>query len=128
MQQDLECAVNLCKFYLGIAIPHQTKVVLKGCVSWPLGCNNPGVSSRNLLERLYTKLHSSGNKEHDDWYSTRLITVYLQFEFMCNQCQSKHLIHPESILSNCLYNNWNLRFFSYSTIIRYVQPGWSSLW
>ena len=31
------------------------KVVLEGCVSWPLGChsNNPGVSSRNLLERLH---------------------------------------------------------------------------
>ena len=29
------------------------KVVLEGCMSWPLGCYYPGVSSRNLLERLY---------------------------------------------------------------------------
>ena len=32
-----------------------TKVVLEGCVSWPLGCyyyNNPGISSCNLLEQL----------------------------------------------------------------------------
>ena len=32
-----------------------TKVILEGCMSWPLGyySNNSGVSSRNLLERLY---------------------------------------------------------------------------
>ena len=31
-----------------------SKVVLEGCVSWPLCCycNNPAISSRNLLERL----------------------------------------------------------------------------
>ena len=38
-----------------------TKVVLEGCVSWPLGCycycNSPGISSRNLLERLYSTPH-----------------------------------------------------------------------
>ena len=36
------------------------KVVLDGCVSWPLGCyncNNPGVSSCNLLEWLYGSLY-----------------------------------------------------------------------
>ena len=30
-----------------------TKDILEGCVSWPLGYYNPGVSSRNLLERLW---------------------------------------------------------------------------
>ena len=30
-----------------------TKVILEGCTSWPLVYYNPGVSSRNLLERLY---------------------------------------------------------------------------
>ena len=31
---------------------------LEGCMSWPLGCycNNPGVSSFNILERLYLML------------------------------------------------------------------------
>ena len=40
--------------------PFATKIVLVGCVSWPLGYysnNNTGISSRNLLEWLYLRLH-----------------------------------------------------------------------
>ena len=44
------------KHYLVVYTPIH-KVALEGCVSCPLGCNNPGVSSCSLLERLYLYIH-----------------------------------------------------------------------
>ena len=39
---------------------------------------------------------------------------------MWKQYYSKHHIHSKSKLSNCLFHNWNLRIFSYSSIIRCI--------
>ena len=45
---------------------------------------------------------------------------YLQIECMWEQCQSKHHIHSESKLSDCIHYNWNLCIFGYSRFIRYI--------
>ena len=39
---------------------------------------------------------------------------------MWDQCQSKHHIHSESELSDCLHYNGNLCIFGYSRFIRYI--------
>ena len=56
-------------------ISKKSKAVLEGCVSWTLGCycNNPGVSSRNLLEGLYFEgcyhnICSSKSRSHRNPY------------------------------------------------------------
>ena len=52
---------------------------------------------------------------------------YLQIEQLWQLCQSELHLYPKPLLSNYIYYNWDLCFFSDSSIIRYINNNLSQI-